>query len=110
MAAFFSPIVPIEKMQKASFGQMITGGTQLSEKPTGFGDVLSQAMQQVEQAQETSRQDAVALELGDVDNLAQIQINSMKSATMPNCNTANQPGSKCLQRNHANAGLTQLDR
>lgn len=82
MAAFFSPIVPIEKMQKASFGQMITGGTQLSEKPTGFGDVLSQAMQQVEQAQETSRQDAVALELGDVDNLAQIQINSMKSATM----------------------------
>ena len=82
MAAFFSQIVPIEKMQKASFGQMITGGTQLQEKPAGFGDVLSQAMQQVEQAQETSRQDAVALELGDVDNLAQIQINSMKSATM----------------------------
>lgn len=47
-----------------------------------FSDVLKSAISGYEQAKVVSEADAEALAIGDVDNLAQVQINSMKTDSM----------------------------
>lgn len=77
---FITPIRPIqgigtlEEMNNSS-----AGGANTS---VPFANVLQSAMDGYAQAKEATDSDAAALAIGDVDNLAQVQINSMKAESM----------------------------
>lgn len=77
MAAFIAPITP---MKMADFDSL----TQKTEQKKGssFENVIQNALQELENVTQTSEQDAVNLALGDVDDLAQLQVNAMKAQTM----------------------------
>ncbi len=72
--------VPIQPMQKMDFSQAETVAVQAqSAGSASFSDILQQAMQNYEQLQTVSEQDGEALALGQVDDLAQVQINTFKA-------------------------------
>ena len=76
MGMFISPIQPME----LGFDKTETGVSNQGGLP--FQNILSQAIEQTNELTQISEQDGEALALGDVDNLAQIQINSMKATAM----------------------------
>lgn len=79
---FITPIQPIkgigslEELNKAAEGQ----GGGLSSLP--FADVLQNAISGYGEAKAQGEADSAALVLGDVNDLAQVQINSMKAESM----------------------------
>ena len=89
MAAFFTPIEPITPMSfdkispiapmtfdKASPVSSVDG-SDTSAIP--FADVLKEAVSNYASISEVTAAEGEALALGDVDNLAQLQIDSMKA-------------------------------
>ncbi len=75
----FTPIMPIQPMEKIEFSKPTT---QPQKEASGFGSVLQNAIQDLEALQAQYEEDSRRLALGQVDDLAQVQINSMKVATM----------------------------
>lgn len=74
-------IVPISSLTPlASIDK--SGAAQQQGKASGlpFADVLSGAMQNLQQTQEVSQQDSYDLALGNVDDLHTMQINSIKAS------------------------------
>ncbi len=47
-----------------------------------FKEFLSDAMKETEALQQQTEQDGIALALGEIDNVAQIQVNSLKASAM----------------------------
>ena len=76
-------IVPIQPMERMSFAEEVT-----NEKAAGAGtaipfqSVLQDAVTQLKDAQAVAAADGYRLTMGDVDNLAQLQINAQKAETM----------------------------
>ena len=77
--AFLTPIEPIQPMEKMVLGAT---STPAEKAGTGFGELLSNAVQELESAQKQSDADSMKLAIGDVDDLAQVQIDAMKTSTM----------------------------
>lgn len=78
MAAFITPIQPMT----FSAGIEKTSVSASDKQGSSFEGVLNNALKSLENATATSDQDGVNLALGDVDDLAQLQINAMKAQTM----------------------------
>ena len=53
-----------------------------STERSSFSDIIKEAINNIEALENTSSSDGVDLALGNVDDLAQLQINSMKAETM----------------------------
>ena len=64
----YTDSVPIQPMEKMSFGQT-TPVT--AEKSSGFGAILENAMKDLETLQAQSAEDSRKLALGEIDNIAQ---------------------------------------
>lgn len=77
MSSFFTPIEPIVPISfdKAS---PLQNNTQQSGSAIPFADILKDAVSNYTEIKATTDAEAQALALGDVDNLAQLQIDSMK--------------------------------
>jgi len=61
-------------------GPSIVPGTE-EAAAKNFGDVFREAIENVEHLNQISQADAYALSIGEVDNIAQMQINSQKLET-----------------------------
>lgn len=70
------PIQPMEKMELSA------NEVKVETSSSSFSDILSSAVQELEAAQAQSNADSMKLALGDVDDIAQVQINAMKTSTM----------------------------
>lgn len=79
MPAFIVPIQPMESIKTSDFSKSTS--TQLTTD-LPFHDILTQALDGLESATTASTQDGYNLALGDVDDLAQLQINSLKAQNM----------------------------
>lgn len=77
MQMFIKPIQPIESLDFSQDLQQI----QSSDDST-FKNVLSQAVNELEENQAIVKENDYSLALGDVDNLAQLQIDSLKTQTL----------------------------
>lgn len=77
MAMFITPIKPMEYISEQ---QPVAAPTQ----PAGgtFQNVLKQAVEQLEASEQVSTAGSYDLALGDVNNIAQLQIDSMKAQAM----------------------------
>lgn len=75
MASFFTAIEPIKPMV-FSEGKVVKAENDGTAVP--FAGMLKDAISDYESLQELTGQDSLALAAGNADNLAQIQINSMK--------------------------------
>lgn len=75
---FITPIMPME------FGDnnTITQSEVSSVSQIPFANLLSQAIEETNKLSEIAEIDSQNLLLGNVDNLAQVQINSMKAESM----------------------------
>ncbi|MDD3430070.1 MAG: flagellar hook-basal body complex protein FliE [Oscillospiraceae bacterium] len=72
-------IVPLSQLSSISPINQTQTDTQVNAQPSGFSDILKEAMKNVEETQKVSAQDAYALALGETDDLHTVQINSMKA-------------------------------
>lgn len=77
---FMQGITPIEPMERMSFENAGAAVDQSQGKQ--FSSILQQAVQELEQAQSNSNADTMMLVNGEVDDIAQVQINSMKTSTL----------------------------
>ena len=75
MVSFFTPIQPIKPIE---FSDEKVPKSENTESSVPFANMLKEAVNEYESLQQTAGEDAVDLAIGDTDNLAQIQINSMK--------------------------------
>ena len=75
MGVQITPIQPIKPMTFSKIGEAETG----AESSSPFASFLKDAVSEYTSLQETANADSAALVIGDTDNLAQIQINSMKA-------------------------------
>ena len=74
-------IVPIKPMDTMEYSP--SGATQKQAKGTGaFQYVLDSAVNALNDSQRASREDAYRLAFGDVDNIAEVMINTLKAETM----------------------------
>lgn len=74
-------IIPIQPMKLMELTESAPAAIQSSvNRP--FQDMLNQAMQTVEETKIQAVEDGQKLAFGDIDNLAQLQINSMKAESM----------------------------
>lgn len=76
MSSFISPIKP---MPAITFGDSKAGSSGKTENSIPFADLLSNAINEYKKSEQVSEQDSNALATGNANNLAQIQIDSMKS-------------------------------
>lgn len=78
MVSFFTQIEPIKPLSFEKDGLGAASPAEgLSSMP--FADVLREAVSTYEGAKIETDADSLALSLGDINNLAQVQINSMKA-------------------------------
>lgn len=79
MAAFIVPIQPMERMElfKEPVQEAAADGAAIP-----FQSLLQDAVTQLQDAQAVTASDGYRLALGDVDNLAQMQINSQKAEAL----------------------------
>lgn len=77
---FMQGITPIEPMERMSFEN--AGAAVDQSQGEQFSSILQQAVQELEQAQSNSNADTMMLVNGEVDDIAQVQINSMKTSTL----------------------------
>jgi len=75
MNSFFTPIQPIKPI---AFLEERIAKAENAGDAVPFASMLKEAVNEYETLQQTAEQDAAALTMGDADNLAQIQISSMK--------------------------------
>ncbi len=80
MSNFITPIKPMELSM--GFNQEEKVASVAPETSIPFKDMLFDAINQTNELSEQVAQDNVNVLLGDVDNLAQVQINSLKAETM----------------------------
>ena len=74
-------IVPIEAMKLMEFSE--SGKTLRPEPKTDtFRNVLDNAIVALNDTQAASRNDAYRLALGDVDNIGEVMVNTLKAETM----------------------------
>ena len=74
-------IMPIEPMQPMTFSESgKTFKTEQAKRP--FQNVLDNAVAALNETQAASQYDAYQLAYGDVDNIAEIMINTLKAETM----------------------------
>ena len=74
---FITPIAPIKKMEFSASDNIaspVSGGASPS-----FKDILNETIEEYISAEKAAAEDSVNLALGDADDLAQIQINSLKA-------------------------------
>ena len=74
--------VPIIEIKPIEFGFHQDEKVNTSTGNIPFQSILTEAINQTNQATAVTQQDGVDLLLGNVDNLAQVQINSLKASTM----------------------------
>lgn len=74
---FITPITPIQFGETNTMQPETSSGVQVP-----FASMLSDAIAETNSLMEVSAADSQSLLLGDVDNLAQVQINSMKAESM----------------------------
>ncbi len=81
MSTFIDPnfITPIELESKLSKQSEINA---LPEDQVPFQNILTDLISETQAAMEVSQTDSYNLAMGEVDNLAQVQINSLKSSTL----------------------------
>jgi len=74
-------IVPIQPMKPTVFSE---SGTSLKPetKSNAFSNALNTAITALNESQRQSRQDAYQLAFGNVDNIAEVMINTLKAETM----------------------------
>ncbi len=76
----------INKISSTDFFEQTIGLSKVEEagQPSSFAfkDILTDAIEQTELLQQQADADSLALSLGDVDNLATVQINSLKAQSM----------------------------
>ncbi len=74
-------IVPIQPMKPMEFS-----GSSSAVKPVAkensFDNVLNNAITALEDSQKTSRQDAYQLAMGNIDNISEVTINTLKAESM----------------------------
>lgn len=79
MSNFITPIAPIERMG-------YTGGVNAvkttTEAASTFDSLLDSAMKNISEIEAQSEADSVNLALGDTNDLAQLQINTLKAESM----------------------------
>lgn len=75
MENFVSPIQPIQPMSFSKIGEIEKG----AESSTSFLNTLKDAVNEYAALQQSVDADNTALALGETDNLAQIQIDSLKA-------------------------------
>ena len=75
-------IVPITPMEKMDFSKTETVKTASSATESGFSSLLDNAINGFKEADKLSDIDNAQLSLGNADDLAQIQINTLKAETM----------------------------
>lgn len=74
---FINSIVPMEFGGTNTNSQTTTSGVELP-----FASLLTQAMDETKRLQEVTENDTQDLMLGNLDNIAQMQVNSMKAEAM----------------------------
>jgi flagellar hook-basal body complex protein FliE len=74
-------IVPIEFMKPMEFSDSGRPAKQ-PDGGTGFKNVLNNAIASLEETQKISQEDAYQLALGNVDDLSEIMINTLKAESM----------------------------
>ncbi len=79
MAAF---IVPIQQMKPMEFSNTDSTQNTAAAGASSFGNMLTQAMQEYQDLSAVSAQDSTNLALGNVDDLASVQINTLKAESM----------------------------
>jgi flagellar hook-basal body complex protein FliE len=79
MAAF---IIPIQPMKTMEFTHTTDTKDAASAGAGAFSNVLSQAMQEYQSLNEASAENSANLALGNVDDLAKVQINTLKAESM----------------------------
>ena len=74
-------IIPIEPMRPMTFSE---SGKTLNPEPktSGFQHVLNQAIYALNETEAQSRYDAYQLAFGNVDNIGELMINTMKAESM----------------------------
>lgn len=77
MANVISNIQPIKPMTFSKIGENQTG----ADPTSSFSNILKDAVSEYTTLQEASDKDTIDLAVGNADNLAQMQINSMKAET-----------------------------
>lgn len=77
----FETIAPIQSMSFGTDKTNAVTGSSSSLTKVPFADVLHNAVNNLQQTQETSAQDSYNLATGNTDNLAQIMVNSSKETT-----------------------------
>lgn len=75
---FIVPIQPMKPMEFSQSSQTINPAA----KEGSFHHVLNNAMTALDETQKNSRQDAYQLALGNVDNLGEVMINTLKAESM----------------------------
>ncbi len=76
-------ITSISSIEPMKFGYDVKEATsEQNSAEIPFSSILSDVIQQTTELQAVSEADTNALLLGDTDNLAQVQINSMKAEAM----------------------------
>ncbi|HHU05421.1 MAG TPA: flagellar hook-basal body complex protein FliE [Clostridiales bacterium] len=74
----FTPITPIKKME-FSVSDNIAKEPVSGEAPLSFKNVLNETIEELASAEKAAAEDSINLALGNADDLAQIQINSLKA-------------------------------
>jgi len=77
MANVISTIQPIKPMTFSKIGESASG----ADPSISFSNILGDAVKEYSSLQQSSDKDSAAIALGNTDNLAQIQIDSMKAET-----------------------------
>lgn len=81
---FIVPIKPLESMDFSKLGGQAPTPEETTPGGLPFADILQSASETLSQVQATAEADSYQLAFGNVDNLAQVQINSMKAEAMLN--------------------------
>ncbi len=76
---FIVPITPMEKMDFSSAEKVVNNAETTG---SGFSNLLDNAINEFKNADKLSDIDNTQLSLGNADDLAQIQINTLKAETM----------------------------
>lgn len=76
-----STMKPLEGMSPMGSMQAAQQTVEASQPSSGFSAIFNEALQNARETQSVADQDAIALSLGQTDNLAQVMINSAKAST-----------------------------
>ncbi len=79
MSNFITPIAPIERMTYTGEAGAVKTTTAAAST---FDSLLDSAMKNISEVEAQSETDSVNLALGDMNDLAQLQINTLKAESM----------------------------